>query len=316
MAKPLTFTMPFRSSSLTGRAQFSKATNYPYMSILFASDSMKISLKIRFERKEKDLGKRKSRRKQNPRDQNAQIGGLGFAVLGTLKTDLIPKKIIDNTQMNNSQNTKKNEVENTVNDAPNTQKEEGENSETAYKAMNDYKDSMPEDSQSSGVSTLNSNDDLKFNPIVETLKPYQAENTVSGAPDKQKSRREKSEIAHKAKNDYKGSVPKDSKSLRASTLGSKDDLNLNSMVRTRKPSLSGEDILMALQRASMEKAKEARRNRRPNPKVGNRVESRELSDVRKDFGEIKPIDIKSEWAARIESLEKRWKELKEKADLT
>lgn len=316
MAKPLTFTMPLRFSSSTGSAQFSKATNYPSMTIPFASDRTKISLKIRFERKEKDLGKQRSRRKQKPRDQNAQIGGLGFAVLGNLKTDLNPKSIIENIQMNNSQNTKKNEAENTVNDAPNKQKEEGEKAKTVYKGMNDYKDSVPKDSESLGASTLNSNDDPKLNPIVGTIKPYQADNTVSGAPNKQKSRREKTEIAHRAKNDYKGSLPKGSESLRASTLDGNDDLNLNSIVRTRKPSVSGEDILMALQRASTEKAKKARRNRRPNPKVENRVESRGPSDVLKDFGEIRPIDIKSEWVARIESLEKRLKELKEKADLT
>lgn len=313
MAKPLTLTIPFRFSSSTGRAQFSKVTNYPSKSILSTSNRTKISLKIRFERKEKDLGTRRRRRKQNPKDQNAQIGGLGFAVLGTLKTDLLPQNRIEHTQMNNTQKTQINEAENTVNDKHN---KEGENPETAQKAMNDYKVSLPNDSEALGASTLNSHEDLKFNSIVGTRKLSEADNTVNGAPNKQKRKGVKTETAHKVMNAYKGSLPKDSESLRASTMDSNDDLNLNSIARTRKPSLSGQDILKALQRASMEKAKEARKNRRPKQKVGSTVDSTGLSDVRKDIGEIRPIVIKSEWAARIESLEKGLKELKEKADLT
>lgn len=312
MAKPLTFSIPFRFSSLTGSVQFSKVADNHSKSILSTSSRSKISLKIRCERKEKDFGTRRSRRKQNPKEQNVQMGGLGFAVLGALKTDLLPKNRIENTQ----KKTQINEAENTVNDSSNKQNKKGEKSETAHKAKNDYKGSLSKDSEALGASTLNSHDDLKLNSVVGTIKPSESDNTINGAPNKHKSKRAKVQIPRKAMNSYKGSLPKDSESSRASIFDNNEDLNLNPVVGTRKPSLSGQDILMALQRASMEKAKEARRNRRPKQKVGSTMDRSGLSDVRKGFGEIRRIVIKSEWATRIESLEKRLKELKEKADLT
>lgn len=311
MAKSLTFSIPFRFSSSTGSAQLSKVADDPSKSILSTSNRTKISLKIRSEKKEKDLGTQRSRRKQNPKDQNVQIGGLGFAVLGALKTDILPQHRIENTQ----KKTQIYEAENTVNDSSNKRNKKWGKSETAHKAMNDYK-GLSKDSEELGASTLNSHEGLKLNSVIGTRKASEADNTVNGAPNKQKSKGTKVQIPRKAMNAYKGSLPKDSESLRASIFDNNDDLNLNPIVGTRKPSLSGQDILMALQRASMEKAKEARRNRRPKQKERSTVESSGLSDVRKGFGEIRPIVIKSEWATRIESLEKRLKELKEKADFT
>lgn len=312
MAKPLTLSIPFRFSSLTGSVRFSKVADNHSKSILSTSSRTKISLKIRCERKEKDLGTRRSRRKQNPKGQNVQMGGLGFAVLGALKTDLLPKNRIENTQ----KNTQINEAENTVNDSSNKQNKKGEKSETAHKAKNDCKGSLSKDSEALGASTLNSHDDLKLNSVVGTRKSSESDNTINGAPNKHKSKGAKVQIPRKAMNSYKGSLPKDSESSRASIFDNNEDLNLNPVVRTRKPSLSGQDILMALQRASVEKAKEARRNRRPKQKLGSTMDSSGLSDVRKGFGEIRRIVIKPEWATRIESLEKRLKELKQKADLT
>lgn len=312
MAKPLTFSIPFRFSSLTGSVQFLKVADNRSKSILSTLSRTKISLKIQCERKEKDLGTRRSRRKQNPKEQNVQMGGLGFAVLGALKTDLLPKNRIENTK----KKTQINESESTVNDSSNKQNKKGEKSETAHKAKNDYKGSLSKVSEALGASRLKSHDDLKLNSVVGTRKRSESDNTINGAPNKHKSKGAKVQIPRKAMNSYKGSLPKDSESSRASVFDNNEDLNLNPVVGTRKPSLSGQDILMALQRASMEKAKEARRNRRLKQKVGSTMDSSGLSDVRKGFGDIRRIVIKSDWATRIDSLEKRLKELKEKADLT
>lgn len=75
-----------------------------------------------------------------------------------------------------------------------------------------------------------------------------------------------------------------------------------------KPSLRGQEILMAMQKASMERAKLKQKNRTSETvgKAKGNASSRETLDWR----DARPIVIRPEWALQIEDLERRINDLK------
>ncbi|KAI8572903.1 hypothetical protein RHMOL_Rhmol01G0237100 [Rhododendron molle] len=70
--------------------------------------------------------------------------------------------------------------------------------------------------------------------------------------------------------------------------------------------LSGSDVLLALQRASAQKIKTKKRREYPpsSSSTKKRVAAAEVN-----YGDVRPICVKSEWITRVDELEKRLQEL-------
>ncbi|GLJ24871.1 hypothetical protein SUGI_0475650 [Cryptomeria japonica] len=128
-----------------------------------------------------------------------------------------------------------------------------------------------------------------------------------------KNEEKKNSIAHQEERNENTRNP----SSEDSDLGKNEDvLHLNTRA-TAKPSLRGEDIILALQKVSAQKANEESR-RKVKKKNASRVDStrrRSSKMIPRVVGNVRPITVKPEWGARIESLENHLKELKERAEL-
>eukprot|EP01018_Ginkgo_biloba_P019519 Gb_02238 [translate_table: standard] len=204
---------------------------------------------IRSEKKKKDGGRPRHRQKQNSSNQSNQIGGLGFALLGALKSDLLHENKISPKPKKKVEETQKNAVVKTA------EIEVIENSSTLQKKG-------------------------KSNNTSQSAKQTNIKN---------------SEEVLRVPDDLLVSLP---------SIGTSD--------KSRKPSLSGEDVILALQKASIEKARKTQRSRKSNRNVSSSAESKGFPEGYRDVGEVRPITIKSEWLDRIEDLEKRLKDVKEK----
>eukprot|EP00252_Welwitschia_mirabilis_P018712 TRINITY_DN4172_c0_g1_i2.p1 TRINITY_DN4172_c0_g1~~TRINITY_DN4172_c0_g1_i2.p1 ORF type:complete len:224 (+),score=41.68 TRINITY_DN4172_c0_g1_i2:158-829(+) len=99
---------------------------------------------------------------------------------------------------------------------------------------------------------------------------------------------------------------------------SRDDVNKagsdESHVSSNRPSLSGADVFQALQKAALEREKKSRKRRDKREVTLEKKEG--LDQKPKYLEDVRPIIIKPEWAAKIESIEKRVKELKETLELS
>lgn len=71
-----------------------------------------------------------------------------------------------------------------------------------------------------------------------------------------------------------------------------------------KPSLRGQEVLWALQKAAMEKAKLKQKNRKSSDRTSKSKEVVSSQEVR-DWRDAKPIVVRPEWALQIDKLE-RW----------
>jgi len=75
-------------------------------------------------------------------------------------------------------------------------------------------------------------------------------------------------------------------------------------VEKEEKELSASDVLLALQRASAQKIK-TKKQRKDYPKSVNRVGE----EANVNYGDVRPICVKSEWITRLDELEKRLQEL-------
>ncbi|KAF7152065.1 hypothetical protein RHSIM_Rhsim01G0179000 [Rhododendron simsii] len=71
--------------------------------------------------------------------------------------------------------------------------------------------------------------------------------------------------------------------------------------------LSGSDVLLALQRASAQKIKT--KKRREYPSSSSSSTKKRVAAAEVNYGDVRPICVKSEWITRVDELEKRLQEL-------
>ncbi|KAH7437115.1 hypothetical protein KP509_05G057000 [Ceratopteris richardii] len=76
-----------------------------------------------------------------------------------------------------------------------------------------------------------------------------------------------------------------------------------------QPGLKGHDVLWALQKAALEKAKRKQKSSKMNPRNMKAKQSLPLNDV-DDWKNAKPISLRPEWALQMDDLEKRIEQLK------
>ncbi|KAG5566078.1 hypothetical protein RHGRI_001871 [Rhododendron griersonianum] len=74
--------------------------------------------------------------------------------------------------------------------------------------------------------------------------------------------------------------------------------------------LSGSDVLLALQRASAQKIKTKKRREYPSSSsLSSSTTKKRVAAAEVNYGDVRPICVKSEWITRVDELEKRLEEL-------
>lgn len=82
-----------------------------------------------------------------------------------------------------------------------------------------------------------------------------------------------------------------------------------------QPSLRGQEVLWALQKAAVEKAKQKKKSRKPNDRALKGKDTASLHDSG-EWRNAKPIVLKPEWALQIDDIERRIESLKSPVPLS